>query len=583
MKVYNSKHENLTPNLQKTLGDIRQFRGFNPKKYIQAKSYFLNEYLQNSGLSACVVAVSGGIDSAVVLSLVAEASKQKDSPIKQIVPISLPVLNSEGATNQNETISKAQSLCEKLGLELKIFDVKKSFEQIYPQVEAGLNQKEQDNWARGQLVAYARTPFLYYTTSVLSAEGFSSVIVGTTNRDEGAYLGYVGKASDGMVDVQLISDLHKSEVYAVGRELGVVGEIMSAIPAGDMYDGRVDEEVFGAPYDFVELYLTYKNLSLITWEQLTAAWLPEDFGRFSTYSTALEKLHKYNQHKYWSGSQAVHLDVIDSAVKDGWIEGVHTTIHKRNEVKIIPTHRFVGFVDQSPNLLMQKEMPKLTQEVGEVKVVSQLLNPEEVEAIINWRNDNVQKMVRTNEYGRVENGQNGSNRLSFYSEEFTKIIAERLLLSGVVNNLAIFEENDKTNWHPNPVWRFVGVNPMVRLLEYTNGDYLVPHYDDSFYESKTCRSLITLVMVISNDCDGGATRFLKDKQDNVSFNERDFSDWNNCPEEKDISFVIKPTPGSALLFPHRVLHDGEKVENGSKIILRTELMFEVCSSNFLKG
>ena len=53
---------------------------------------------------------------------------------------------------------------------------------------------------------------------------------GTTNRDEGAYLGFFGKASDGMVDLQPISDLHKSEVRALATRLGVPAEIVEAAP-----------------------------------------------------------------------------------------------------------------------------------------------------------------------------------------------------------------------------------------------------------------------------------------------------------------------------------------------------------------
>lgn len=581
MKVYNKKHNNLTENIQTTLAFLRQMRGFNVKTYIEGKTEFLNEYMKNNSLSSCVVAVSGGIDSALVLSLVVEAQKQKNSPIKKIVAISLPVLNSEGATNQVSATSKAQKLCDKLGVELLTYEVNKSFQEIFPQVETGLNQTNHDNWARGQLVAYARTPFLYYTTSVLSSQGFGSIIVGTTNRDEGAYLGYVGKASDGMVDIQLISDLHKSEVQLASEYLGVVEDIITAIPSGDMYDGRIDEEVFGAPYDFVELYLNYKNMNPVSWASISYFWNEKDKQEFNDYSTALEKLHKYNQHKYWSGSQAIHLDILNSAVKDGWIDGIHSSIHKSNNNKIIPTHRFIGFVDQAPELNVLKNNLVINKKES-INVIDGLLQADDIQSIIDWRNNNQSKMVRTNQYGRIEIGDSGSNRLSFYSQEFVSIIEDRLRLFGGISDLMIFNQNDDTNWRPFKTWRFKGINPMVRLMEYENNDYLVPHYDDSFYESDIQRSLFTLVIIIQNKCEGGATRFLKDIQDLLPFENRIFNDWTTEANESDIKYSIKPNAGNALLFPHRKLHDGERVSNGKKIILRTELMFEACTSNFLK-
>ena len=72
---------------------------------------------------------------------------------------------------------------------------------------------------------------------------------------QGGYIGFFGKASDGMVDIQLISDLHKSEVHALARHLDVPASVIAAVPTGDVFDGRTDEEMIGASYDFIELYM----------------------------------------------------------------------------------------------------------------------------------------------------------------------------------------------------------------------------------------------------------------------------------------------------------------------------------------
>ena len=52
-------------------------------------------------------------------------------------------------------------------------------------------------------------------------QGFPCCVMGTGNFDEDGYLLYFCKAGDGVVDVQLIADLHKSEVFSVGRHVGV--------------------------------------------------------------------------------------------------------------------------------------------------------------------------------------------------------------------------------------------------------------------------------------------------------------------------------------------------------------------------
>ncbi len=49
----------------------------------------------------------------------------------------------------------------------------------------------------------------------------------------------------GVADVQLINDLHKSEVFAVGRELGVPAAILEAPPSADLWNDQTDEGELG--------------------------------------------------------------------------------------------------------------------------------------------------------------------------------------------------------------------------------------------------------------------------------------------------------------------------------------------------
>ena len=318
MKVYNEQSDkNLSEQLKEIQKEIRKKRNFNPKEYIEQKSNLLNEYMNKYGLKACVIAISGGIDSAVVLGIVKKASEQTNSPIKKIMPMLLPILKSTGVTNQNEATNRGKELCEKLDLKPYIIDLTSVNNEIRKSLEPVIEIKGED-WAIGQLGPYSRTPVLYYTTSLLNQEGFGAIICGTTNKDEGAYLGYVGKASDGMVDVQVISDIHKSEVYQVAHELGIPKSIIEAIPSGDMYDSRTDETVFGASYDFVELYLNYLNMEDSEKEKLISSLDEKSKEQFDFYAKNLENLHKYNLHKYMAKSPAVHLDLYDSSVKGGW-------------------------------------------------------------------------------------------------------------------------------------------------------------------------------------------------------------------------------------------------------------------------
>lgn len=308
MKIRNnSAHPPLTSTLQKALSGFRDSRGFDPDEYIQQKVNLLQKYTDEYNLTACVVAVSGGIDSAIVAALAARLKGV------EVVPVLLPATNHEGVTGQDSATSRGINLCNDLHLTPVVIDVAETARVLGGAVFAQLNNSGNDYtesaWGTGQLVPYVRTPALYYVTTLLTDNGKKAFIGGTTNYSEGSYLGYIGKASDAMVDVQFISDIYKSEVYAVAKSLGIRQEIIDVVPTGDMFDATSDENVFGASYDFVELYL-----ETLTWpESKISQWvkLLDDESReyFIQYRAKLDAMHKYNKHKYLAGSPAVHLDI----------------------------------------------------------------------------------------------------------------------------------------------------------------------------------------------------------------------------------------------------------------------------------
>lgn len=339
MKIYQKiKYTEISIKLKNILEFERKLRGFNLKKHLIKKAKILNKYMNDCSLNTCVVALSGGLDSSVTLGIVNYASKLKNSPIKKIFPIAIPC-NTDGATNQTEAYEKAKKITDILNLNLEKIEIANSVQNFTNTIEKELNLKS-DQWSRGQAVAYYRTASLYFTTSLLTANNYKSIVIGTTNRDEGAYIGYFGKASDGMVDVQLISDFHKNDLKKIAEYFNFPSNIIKDAPTGDMYDGRIDEDVFGVTYDYIELYTYYLQKNKKEKEKFIKKLKEENvFEEFNLMSVNVENMHKYNGHKYLGSSPSIHLDVINSLFDGGWKYNVYSKKEKECYVPEFGDHK----------------------------------------------------------------------------------------------------------------------------------------------------------------------------------------------------------------------------------------------------
>lgn len=292
----------------------KSLRQFDAGNYLLQKLALINKLFTDNNLNACVLGISGGVDSAVCLKLLEAASQQKNSPIKKIVALIMPIY-SKGTSGQELATARALELVQQVVCEYRIQDLTAAINAYIEQVN-----KFQDSsaWAVGQLASIVRTPCLYFHAALLQQQGFASIVCGTTNRDEGAYLGFYGKASDAMVDLQPIADLHKSEVYQLARILNVPESIMQSAPRGDVWDNKTDEEMIGAPYWFVELYLIMKEYQLLN-DFILSNFLDKNaLEWFQQYASAIENQHQKNAHKYQVGVPSHFIDVLPRSIPGGW-------------------------------------------------------------------------------------------------------------------------------------------------------------------------------------------------------------------------------------------------------------------------
>jgi len=281
----------LLPDLVAKLTAYRTQRAFDPKKWINRKTDLFNDYMRKGGLSACVTSVSGGVDSAVTVALCAFAMKKANSPLKRVVGLCQPIHSSDWA------LERGRENIEACGAELVIVDQTKIHTDLSKLVETAV-KIEGKAFARGQLRSYMRVPTAYYTAQLISQTGNPCLVMGTGNMDEDGYLAYFCKAGDGVVDVQLISDLHKSEVFKVGVELGVPKATIKAAPSADLWAGQTDENELGFTYDFIELFTgAYLPLNEDDKASFRESLSSDARKQFDDWGAKAEAVHERNKHK----------------------------------------------------------------------------------------------------------------------------------------------------------------------------------------------------------------------------------------------------------------------------------------------
>lgn len=121
---------------------------------------------------------------------------------------------------------------------------------------------ETDNIVNTQY-AYA----LMYTILFRFAQKYHGITIGTTNRDEFG-IGWFGKTSDMVVDVQPIHDFYKFEIYQSYLTKNIPNSIKNLSPNGNILSGKTDEDVFGCSYNEVSSIVDLMEKNILTREVL---------------------------------------------------------------------------------------------------------------------------------------------------------------------------------------------------------------------------------------------------------------------------------------------------------------------------
>lgn len=563
---------------------VRGQRNFDPQTYIQSKITLINAYLRNANLKSVVIGISGGIDSALCLALIKEASNQENSPIQEIIAVTIPCSDPKAASKQEAAKQTALTLGRALGINIISIDIKAIHALLTSSVDKAVNTTGND-WSRGQSVAHVRTMTLAYLSTLQQQKGKNTIIIGTTNKDEGAYLGYVGKYSDGLVDLQIISDLHKSEVYTLSKMLNIPSEIINRAPTGDMYDSREDTDVFGAEYDFVEYMLHKKGATKQEVYEIEEAIQKHELKYNESMlemEKNLESLHKYNSHKYQGNqvsSPAFHLDILKSSVSGGW-KNTLPTFKAPDVTEDIILSMPGGFIrkpakikDENNSTSTKIELKKSCNFRNEEAIhISNLLDTQECASLFLSLYANHWIAVGENgmKAGFKLGDKIGSRRATTFMKETAEALWEKIKKH--VPPVEYVKEGTSIDAQTSEVWIPVGINAKFSYISYLPEDKgtLVTHYDAPFVYDEETTTLKSCILYLTK----GTTRFIDDKQKDINPMERDLSDWNRNATSEEAYISIDANPGDALIFNHRVLHDSDPKIDKRKLIIRTDIVYK---------
>ncbi len=205
---------------------------------LSALKFGLQEYAQKSGFNKFLVALSGGIDSALVVAI-AKLSLREGQSLECIY------MPSQYSSSQSYDLSF--EMCKNLGINIKSLPikflhstVKNTYLQTYNEQLEGLANENIQSRLRGSLL-YARS------------NATNALVINTSNKSELA-VGYSTLYGDSVGAISLLGDLYKLEVYKLADYINrkydniIPQGIIDRPPTAELKDDQQDSQSL-PPYE----------------------------------------------------------------------------------------------------------------------------------------------------------------------------------------------------------------------------------------------------------------------------------------------------------------------------------------------
>ena len=199
-------------------------------------AFLRDEVRRRKGFENVVVALSGGVDSAVTTYLSAKALGPKN-----VYALRLPY-----ETSHSDSLDHAQLVIDDLGIHAETIDITDAVDGYTAKIPTMNAHRKGNVMARQRMIIAFDKSFEY-----------SAVPVGTSNKTERLFGYYTWHDVADAAPVNPLGDLFKTQVKALAKHLGVPEEIIGKAPSADLIPGQSDEDDLGISYERADKILLH--------------------------------------------------------------------------------------------------------------------------------------------------------------------------------------------------------------------------------------------------------------------------------------------------------------------------------------
>jgi NAD+ synthase len=213
---------------------------------------FIRGQLEQAGFDRAVLGLSGGIDSALVAYLVAEAIGAE-----RLLAVLMPYRTSSPSSRADAEsvvtdLDCASELVEITAMVDGYFGADGSAGASGASRASGSEVEPASPLRRGNFSARMRMAVLYDRSVT-----WGGLVVGTGNKTE-SLIGYTTLFGDSACAFNPIGDLYKSQVRQLAVAIGVPDAIVRKAPSADLWPGQTDETEGGFSYPLLDRILFWR-------------------------------------------------------------------------------------------------------------------------------------------------------------------------------------------------------------------------------------------------------------------------------------------------------------------------------------